>query len=95
MWLRREIWRKRIKAHVLFPFVTTVSLTANISSIQPKEENLTDKVWHLYRRMIWVDRKLGNDCELIQKLLTANQDHESTELANLLSLIRTPNFIIK
>lgn len=95
MWLRKEIWGKRINAYALFPFATTVSLSANNSSIQPQDENLTDTVWNLYRRFMWVDRSLGGDSELIDKLEAAHLDAESGELGSLLSLICSPNFKIK
>ncbi len=95
MWLRTLIHQGKIRAVVLFPFPTTISLNANISSIQSTEENFTDTVWNLYRRFICLDSKSSQDSMILDSMSGVARDPEEKVLGNILSLLLSSKFKVK
>ncbi len=53
--LRKLIYEGKLNAFVTFPFLTTDSDEASISSIQKSETAQTDLIWSLFRRLTWLD----------------------------------------
>ena len=58
LYLRQLIYASKLKAYVFFPFITTLSALADASQIQNDDGKMTDRVWILFRQMVWNERAL-------------------------------------
>lgn len=52
---RNLVHAGKLKAFCIFPFVTSLSALADISSIQPQEAQITEMAWTAYRRLMWIE----------------------------------------
>jgi GR25 family glycosyltransferase involved in LPS biosynthesis len=65
MVVRKLIYRKELRACVLFPFPTSVGETAQDSQIQDTGASTADLLWNTFRQMVW----LGAESSALQGVL--------------------------
>jgi GR25 family glycosyltransferase involved in LPS biosynthesis len=51
--LREAVHRGEFRAHVIFPFATSLSVHAENSQIQTDASMVAERVWNAYRRLMW------------------------------------------
>lgn len=56
--LRRFVKAGRLRAGVIFPFVTSAAETADVSQVQAGEHAFSELLTHSFRRLMFVDRDL-------------------------------------
>jgi hypothetical protein len=66
--LRDLIHASKVKGFVAFPFVTSVSQTADRSTIRDPNANRAEAAWNLFRRMIWQEGSWEGQREAIEGL---------------------------
>jgi GR25 family glycosyltransferase involved in LPS biosynthesis len=93
--LRQWIHQGLIKAHVLFPFVTTVADAGLKSQISPEDTNGTDLAWNLYRRLVWWERNTQELHPLCNRLASIHPDAESSIMGIISAALISPHFVPK
>jgi GR25 family glycosyltransferase involved in LPS biosynthesis len=83
LYLRTLIQQGRLRAFVIFPFVTSVSKLAERSSIQPSETASLDVVLNWFRRCVWIERDLDQAAVALAQLREAYGSAESAAFASL------------
>jgi GR25 family glycosyltransferase involved in LPS biosynthesis len=84
-----------LRAFVLFPFATTVSLLGAQSQIQTDETRSTELIWTVFRRLMWAERDLGRSMEEAEKTAAGVSDAETIALSRLFTGMMTPDFKYK
>ena len=84
-----------LRAFVLFPFATTVSLLAGQSQIQTDDTKSTELIWAVFRRLMWAERDLGRSMEEVEKIAAGVSDGETIALSRLFAGMMTPDFKFK
>ena len=95
LFLRHLIWTGKIRGHVMFPFVTTVSDWAESSQIQTHDTAYTDLTWNTFRKLIWIDRDIEQTRPAIQTIDREVCDDESRQLATIIAACMSSRFITK
>jgi len=84
-----------LRAFVLFPFPTTVSLFGAQSQIQTDETKSTELIWTVFRRLMWAERDLDRSMEEVEKIAAGVSDRETIALSRLFAGMMTPDFKYK
>lgn len=95
LFLRHLIWQGKIRGHVLFPFVTTVSDWAESSQIQLHDTAYTDLIWNTFRKMVWIDRDIEQARAAIHTIDREVCDDESRLLGTLIAACTSSRFVSK
>lgn len=91
--LRGLVRDKKLKALVLFPFVTSLSEESGASQIQA--EGAADRIWNAFRKLAWLDRDLGKVGPAIRKIDEDLCDEESRLLGVLLAGLMSKSYVHK
>lgn len=75
------IKEKKIKAYIAFPFPTSVSDFANISTINDQKIDLGTMIFYNFRKMLWIDRNLEQTQETLDQInaTLVNVPYEKSE----------------
>ena len=84
-----------LRAFVLFPFATTVSLLRAQSQIQTDETRSTELIWTVFRRLMWAERDLIRSMEEAEKSAAGISDAETIAMSRLFTGMMTPDFKYK
>jgi GR25 family glycosyltransferase involved in LPS biosynthesis len=95
IFLRRLIVERKLTAHVLFPFLTTVAADVGGSQIQPAESATTELVWDTFRTMMWFERDSDQVTAALNRLRAQVCDEESAVYGPLLSAYVSRRFLQK
>lgn len=91
--LRSLVREKKLKALMLFPFVTSLSDESGASQIQ--EEGAADRIWNAFRKLVWLDRDLDKVRPAIRKIDEELCDEESRLLGVLLAGLMSKSYVQK
>lgn len=76
LYLRSLVHQGRLRAFVIFPFVTSISELAEQSSIQAPGERSPDLVLNWFRRVVWTERDMN---AAAPHILALHQSYSSPE----------------
>jgi len=89
--LKKLIIEGKIKAHVTFPFLTTMTRHSSVSSIQAIGNHPNDLIFDTFRRMVWIrgdEFDASGDLEILKKGL----DNRSLDFGILWASMIDPRF---
>jgi len=92
LFLRKVIHDGGLKAYACFPFLTSVSEHANASQIQTEDGQVSLVLWNTFRRMIWIDRSLDENRELLQAIEARTVDDETQMFGSILMAMASPGY---
>ena len=84
-----------LRAFVLFPFSTTVSLLGAQSQIQTDDTKSTELIWSVFRRLMWAERDLDLSIAEAERTAAAVHDRETIALSRLFAGMMSPDFKYK
>jgi GR25 family glycosyltransferase involved in LPS biosynthesis len=87
LFLARAIRDGKLKAAVLFPFVTTLSTLAASSQIQPAFMKTANLAWNTFRNMMWLESAPGSCGDNLRQLENALNKPELCDLATLFAAL--------
>lgn len=93
--LRKAVNDNRLKAQVLFPFVTSLSKFADASQIQPETSQCADLIWNAFRRLIWIGQDTEQALKALLQLPETFRDDEAVAIGNILSAYLSQGFVNK
>jgi GR25 family glycosyltransferase involved in LPS biosynthesis len=85
--LARAILGGKLKAAVLFPFVTTLSTLAASSQIQPDSMRTANVAWNTFRNMMWLEGAPAGCQDSLRYLEQALDKPELRDLATLFAAL--------
>jgi GR25 family glycosyltransferase involved in LPS biosynthesis len=84
-----------LRAFVLFPFATTVSLLGGQSQIQTDDAKSTELIWSVFRRLMWAERDLHRSLAEVEQVAAGISDGETLAMARLFTGMMSPGFKFK
>jgi GR25 family glycosyltransferase involved in LPS biosynthesis len=81
-----------LRAFVIFPFPTTVSILGAQSQIQTDDAKSTELIWAVFRRLMWAERDLDRSIAEAEKTAAGVQDRETIAMSRLFAGMMTPDF---
>jgi GR25 family glycosyltransferase involved in LPS biosynthesis len=95
--LRYWINAGHLKAGFTFPFLTTLSSHADRSGIQLANFQTEEAAQNAYRRLMWLDfeQTRDNPLEFLDRVDASYFDAQSLCFAQILSVMLSPNYVIK
>jgi len=94
IFMRRLVHDAKIKAGVVFPFLTSVADNSLASNIQPSTHEVADVAWLLFRRMIWTDGACADFAEKLEHF-DDHVDADAKAFGKIWSVISDRNFLYK
>lgn len=95
LWLRKLARESALKVFSIFPFVTTLSTSADSSEIQETSTQATEMVWNMYRRLVWLESDFNEIRPFFDLLNKSVEDEEAAALGTLVSLMSSEMFQVK
>ena len=92
LYLRNLICQSKITAYVSFPFVTSLSVDSELSSIQSSDTSSTALIWNMFRKMIWLERDFDQYATALEHINEHLCDEDSRSLAPILAAMVSKNF---
>ncbi|HWR01604.1 MAG TPA: hypothetical protein VN371_07035 [Chlorobaculum sp.] len=92
LYLRNLIYQSRINAYVSFPFVTSLSVNSELSSIQSSDASATALIWNMFRKLIWMERDMDQYTTALEHINDNLCDEESRSFAPILAAMVSKNF---
>ncbi len=87
IYLRDLVWKGQLDAFVIFPFVSTLSGFADVSTIKEVDAGSSDRAWNLFRRFMWIGRDLDAQREAVSEQFAAVCDEETRAIAMMLGSV--------
>jgi hypothetical protein len=91
LFLRDQVYAKRLTACGFFPFITSLSSLAENSHIQPREKTAT-LIWNAFRKLTWTDRDLERERPLLQTIASTLCDEESAAFGTIFGAMVSKTF---
>jgi GR25 family glycosyltransferase involved in LPS biosynthesis len=95
LYIRELVYEGRISAFVTFPFTTSFSEDALTSDIRESRQVMTDLVWIMFRKMIWLERDLKQGDGIMQRIRAAMEGKESEVLGTLIAATMDEGFFVE
>lgn len=92
LYLRQLIQDRRLAGFAFFPFVTSVSEYSEASHVQAAGDLDTDRIWNLFRKMIWMERDLEAQKEALREIDSRLCDDESRLFGVLFAALTSSKF---
>jgi hypothetical protein len=93
--LRSLLHQGRLRGFAIFPFLTTVSGLADQSSIQAADGALLDVILNEFRRLVWVERDLGQAAARVAPLRQACGSAETAVFGTLFEAMLSDRLVHK
>jgi GR25 family glycosyltransferase involved in LPS biosynthesis len=95
MAIRKLIYKRRLRACVLFPFPTSVNAYANRSQIQDQNASTADILWNTFRQMVWIGANPIDLQETLKNIDELYVDEDSRTLGTILSALASRSYVPK
>jgi GR25 family glycosyltransferase involved in LPS biosynthesis len=90
--LRNLIQQRKLAGFAFFPFITSISEYSDASQVQSGDEIDTDRIWNLFRKMIWMERDLEAQKAVLHEIDSRLCDDESRLFGVLFSALTSKQF---
>jgi GR25 family glycosyltransferase involved in LPS biosynthesis len=91
--LRKLFNESRLKGVVVFPFLTSLTESADVSQIQSiSSAQVTDIIWNSFRRFIWAERSLDTATATLDPIAPDFLDDECKAFSKILSCMLSSRY---
>jgi len=90
--LREQIRGGKLQGYLMFPFVTSISKFADVSTVQPGEGSMTEMIWNEFRRLMWIDRTPDTLNAQLPFVTRSIADLETYHFSKILEVSLSPSF---
>jgi GR25 family glycosyltransferase involved in LPS biosynthesis len=91
LFLREQIYAKKLVAGGFFPFITSLSSHAEESAVQSAGKTAI-LVWNAFRKLAWIDRDLEREKPLLETIAKTLCDEEGTAFGTLFAAMVSPAY---
>jgi GR25 family glycosyltransferase involved in LPS biosynthesis len=93
--LHNLVRQGRLSAFALFPFATSLSESSETSQVQEPGAPGPDRIWNLFRKMIWVDRDIAAHRGALDEIDRLMGDEETRSFGTLFAAMASKDFTPK
>jgi GR25 family glycosyltransferase involved in LPS biosynthesis len=91
--LRKLAYQSRLKAFVIFPFVTSLAPAADASQIQTRDDiRIADLAWNAFRRTVWWEASVAEGVRNLDRIASDYFDPECLAFTRILSCVLAAKF---
>lgn len=92
IYLRNMFRERRLAGYVFFPFVTSLSEFSEFSQVQSSSAVPTDLLWNTFRKLIWLNRAVEQQREVLALIESRLCDEESRLFAPIFAAMTAQNY---